>query len=372
MIIDNSEISKVITNIRKVNVEKDSPFINLWPKLGEMELFGLLHKAVKNKSSDILDLHCAVLEELTALSISGLVLTFLTQGWVIHCLEKLSSNDYQFNIIDGVTKGILKGAFCLTEPEFGSDYSNLKTVGRNVDGVWQINGTKKFITNGEFADFFIVAANTAIDEKVNITFFLIPKETHGVITKGLNIHGNNHAGISQIDFNNVGLDSKYILGSVGNGYLMMPRLLNHERMDISLYCQIAMKLGIKSTVEYLCDRKHDEMSLMNYQLIQHSMVNKYQEYQLIKNYITNTAKLLVEGKSCIKEVLISKINSTETGRQILQDLMQLEGANGYLQDVILGTLYSDIAPLSSGGGSNNVLRNALFNNTKIGKGRIVW
>jgi alkylation response protein AidB-like acyl-CoA dehydrogenase len=140
-------------------------FIKCWPLLGKENYFALLSNAYNANDKNIFTKYLILLEELCRLSISGFMLSYLSQGWIIECLQRLAVNDYHEDILNKCKKGEISGAFCMTEEGYGSSYSELKTIATLNNGKWDINGEKIYITNAAFADCYIVVANTLVNNK---------------------------------------------------------------------------------------------------------------------------------------------------------------------------------------------------------------
>lgn len=351
-----------------------SKFIELWPILGEKNLFGLLTQAKKNKDIQLLNLHDYIINKLARIKISGLTMSFLTQGWIIECLEKLTKNNLHNRVLEECKKGQSIAAFCLTEPNYGSDYSNLITKAEFLDNKWRINGEKIYITNGQHADYLIIVASTFHQNKKSISFFLAPKNTNGILIEdSVKLAGNKYAGISRIIFNNLKLDEENLLGNVGNGFFVLPKCLQFERLDIALYAVTAVKICLEETVNFLLYRKNQEIALTDIQLIQYKLANCYAKVSMINNYVQQAAYAFIEKGIVSKQILISKIYATEIALEVIQELIKLNGANGFRKNNYLNLIYNDLMPLTIGGGSNDVLRSALFNSLNISKkGKMVW
>ena len=353
---------------RIVNFIEDSitPFVNdpasftkSWPLFGKENLFGLMSKAYRDDDLGSLNEHLILVEELCKVPISGFMISFLSQGWIIEILERLSTNDYHKKILDNFKKGEAIGSFCLTEPSYGSSYSNLATLAVNVNGKWDITGGKIYITNAAFANYFIVVANTGKESKQSISFFLLERDSV-TIEKEIEFMGNRNSGISKLKIKCKNMDEKHLLGKVGVGFLTLPQCLNYERMDISLYSVFLAKECLIRTNSFLRKRKNQGERITDYQVIRYKLVNMYSRLEIMKSFVLSTAKKFVLKEECSKDILISKIYSTETARDIILEAIQLTGAYGFTEESKLISMFNDIAPLAVGGGSNDVLRNALF------------
>ncbi len=355
------EIKAFIEEKIKPFEKKPHNFAESWPLFGEQNLFGLLSRACRNQEPALFEEHLVLIEELSKVSISGLLISFLSQGWIIECIERLATNEYHRQALQECKKGKKIGAFCLTEADYGSSYSNLSTYAVEEDGKWRIEGEKVYITNSALADYFIVVANTSDEGKQKISLFLLDKETADIsIEERIGFMGNVNSGISKIKISCQGLDEKHLLGKQGTGFFLLPKCLGFERMDISLCSLYIAKEGLQRTLAFLGKRKNQEEKLLDYQVIRHKIVDMSARLELVRTYILSTAEKLLANEECSREVILCKILATEAARDILLQSMQLTGAYGFTKESGMITMFNDIAPLTVGGGANDALRNALF------------
>lgn len=135
---------------------------------------------------------------------------------------------------------------CITEPYAGSDVSNIKTTAKKTsDGEFYIlNGMKKWITNGTFADFFIVAARTGGEGMKGISVFLLEKSMPGLKVRQMNCTGMWSSGTSYVTFDNMKIPKKNLIGKENEGKIKNQNLLKFQK-DLNILCIISiMKDGV--------------------------------------------------------------------------------------------------------------------------------
>ncbi len=332
--------------------------------LGDNDLLALSCRAYKNKDEMLLNKHYKVLKEICKLPLSGVVVSYLSQGWIIDCLERLATNDYHKKALLELVSGNKIGAFCLTEVDHGSSYRNMKTLASIKDGKFSINGAKNYITNGNLADYYVVAAR--MDGKKDISLFLLERGLDGF---SVNIKdtflGNVESGIAYLEFNCKDIDEKYLLGRIGTGAYMLPKCLNFERMDLSLYAIFLSEVVLEDTIKFLNNRSTEENNLLNIQVIRNKLVEMYSDKEILKEYVISTTKKILNKEEMSQNIIRSKIKATELAKDIILKCAQLCGGYGFTQDSGIIRKFNDITPLTIGGGSNDVLRNALYKSTII-------
>lgn len=360
------ELKKEITSFfcKEVIPYEKTPekFLELWPVFGERQLFEQFLIAKRNEDISAFEKHLCIVEEVCKLSISGLLLSFLTQGWLINCIGMLAQNEYHNEVLYKMKNGSTIGSFCLTEPEYGSSYKNLKTRAVRKNDGWDIQGEKIYITNGLHAQYLIVVANTSDNNKESISLFLLPvSDKNVVIDTSLKMCGNYHSGIAKLKLNYTGVDDKYLLGSVGAGAISLPRCLMHERLDIAFGTFFKARNCLYKTARYLKQRNTDtNENLLKFQHIQYKLVDLFSKLDLLENYIYNIGAKVISGKAKTRDAIAVKVISTEYSKEIINASLELNGAFGYTEESGLMNSFMDIAPLLVGGGANNVLRSVLF------------
>lgn len=342
-------------------------FRECWPTLGREGLFGLLSQAYRCQDMRYLEDYLTLLPVLCAVPISGFMLSFLSQGWIIECLRMLSNDAYHENALDGCAKGEKVGAFCLTEPSYGSSYGNLATTAtRNGSDGWDIVGEKIYITNAAFADYFVVVANTSGDSgKQGISLFLLERSMVE-IQEVIDFVGNRHSGISRVKINCKGLPDYHLLGSLGGGFYTLPKCLNFERMDISLFSVFLAGECLARAKAFLAKRANQTEKILDYQVVRHGLVDMHSQIEVMRTYVVSVAQKLVGKTDCTKDILISKISATEMAAEVSLKASRLTGAYGFTENSGLMTMFNDISALTIGAGANDVLRNALFRYAKRG------
>lgn len=162
-------------------------------------------------------------------------------------LEEYGSADQKANVLTPLARGAVHGAFCLSEPEAGSDATQQHTTATRGDGGWILNGTKNWITNGTTASWHLVMAQTDRDLRhKGITCFIIPSTAEGY-EPGLKEDklGIRSSDTSSIGLTNVFVPDSMILGDVGQGFRIAMESLNGGRIGIAAQALGIAKGGVR-------------------------------------------------------------------------------------------------------------------------------
>lgn len=264
--------------------------------------------------------------------------------------------------IPGIISGETIAAFCLTEPQAGSDAHSIRTTAKlSEDGNHYIlNGEKIYITNGAFANFFTVFAKIASEneEESGFTAFIVTRDMGGVTSgkeeKKLGLKGSS---TTPIVFNDVKVPVDNILGEPGKGFKIAMEILNLGRLGLAAACAGGVKRLVNEAVRQASERKQFGSPLSSFGLIQKKLARMG-----ALCYAMNSSVLLTAGLADTKEVdfsiesAICKIFTTESTWEIVNETVQVFGGNGFIADFELERALRDTRVNMIFEGTNEILR----------------
>lgn len=243
-----------------------------------------------------------------------------------------------------MAKGEKLGAFCLSEPQAGSDAKNLQTKAILKGDHYVLNGVKQFVTSGDVADVAIVFAVTAKSEaQKEISAFIIPTDLPGFnVAKIENKMGQHASNIAQIVLDDLKVPKDYLLGEIGQGYKIALSTLECGRLGVA-----AQALGIASRAFEVCLQYAHEREAFGKPLFQHQAVQfKFAEMatnmEAAKQLLYHTANKHDAKQLALKEAAMTKLFTTETAEQVCRECLQIFGGYGYLSDYPIERLYRDV------------------------------
>ena len=258
----------------------------------------------------------------------------LTMG--AHCsigmrgLLLFGNDEQKKRYLPKLATGELVAAFCLTEPGAGSDASGIKTKAVRDGGDWIINGTKMWITNGGFADFFTVFAKTDGPEG-HMTAFLVERSFKGVSSG----HHEDKLGIrasstTTVSFDNVRVPAANVLGEVGKGFKVAMKILNNGRTGLGGGCVGAMKKLIELSAKQAKERVQFGQPIAEFGLMKQKIGHMVVETYASEAVVTMVAGLMDSGyEDYAVEAAISKVFSTECLWRTADEALQIAGGNGF-------------------------------------------
>ena len=231
-------------------------------------------------------------------------------------------------------------AIAITEPGAGSDAAGIKTHAKKTDAGWVLNGSKHFISDGEWSDFFLVSAKTGEKE---ISMFMVDKGLPGFSVgkdqKMMGIRGTPHV---ELFFDNVALEPAALLGEEGQGFKLAMGALNVVRL-----AQVGARAVGKAShvlelmVDYAGQRKQFGQKIADFQLIQQMLADSVIEINAARWMVYQAAWLLDQGQDAREQIAMVKVHAAETLGRVVDRAVQLFGGMGFCKELPIERYYRD-------------------------------
>ncbi len=333
----------------------------IWEKFGEMGFFGLNYPEAYGGMN--LDLFYTVifLEELQKIKSSGFAAamwahTYLAMTHLNAEGDERIKQEYLAPSIAG--KKI--GALCITEPFGGSDVAGMRTNAVRNGDKFVINGSKPFITNGVYADYYVVAAKTNPElGNKGISIFLVDSKTPGISATKLDKLGWRASDTAEIAFDNVEIPLENLMGDEGKGF---PYIMQHfalERLIMAINAHARAEYAIGYTLEYMSQREAFGSTINKFQALRHTMVEHATEVEHCKIFNYAAVARLNKGEYVVKEATMAKLKSTKVADLAIYDCLQMLGGYGYMEEYPLARLLRDSRLGPIGGGTSEILKEIL-------------
>jgi len=252
------------------------------------------------------------------------------------------------------------GALCLTEPFGGSDVAGMRTTALKNGDKYVINGSKTFITNGVYADYYVVAAKTSPElGNKGISIFLVDTATKGINATKLDKLGWRASDTAEISFDNVEIPVANLMGEEGKGF---PYIMQHfalERLIMAINAHARAEYAINYTLEYMSQREAFGRSIDKFQALRHAMVDNATEVEHCKIFNYAAVARLNQGEYVVKEATMAKLKSTKVADEVIYSCLQMLGGYGYMEEYPLARLLRDSRLGPIGGGTSEILREIL-------------
>jgi len=250
------------------------------------------------------------------------------------------------------------GAFCLTEPEAGSDASNNKTVAVKDGDDYIINGRKCFITNGGIADFYIVTAMTDKSKGVRgMSAFFVEKDTPGLSWGNEeNKMGIRTSNTADVIFDDMRVPASAMIGEEGTGFHTCMATLDITRALMGIGATGIMQRCVDEAVAYSKQRVTFGQQIGKFQAIQFMIADMEIKTEVARQMSLHAMKLMEEGLPYAKESAIAKCYAGDMSVQVALDAIQILGGYGYSREYPVEKLLRDAKIFQLYEGTNQIQR----------------
>lgn len=243
-----------------------------------------------------------------------------------------------------LAQGQMLGAFCLTEPQAGSDASSLRTTARKDADGWVIDGTKQFITSGKNGQVAIVIAMTdKAAGKKGMSAFLVPTDTPGYTVARLEDKlGQHSSDTALIQFDGCRIPAENLIGAEGEGYKIALGALEGGRIGIAAQSVGMARSAFEFALQYAKDRTAFGGPIFDQQAVGFRLADCATQIEAARQLIWHAASLRDAGRPCLKEAAMAKLFASEMAERVCSAAIQTLGGYGYVKDFPLERIYRDV------------------------------
>lgn len=255
-------------------------------------------------------------------------------------------------------------AFCLTEPNGGTDVASMKTTAKLVGDKYVINGSKIFITNGAYADTLVVYAKTDTSKgSKGISAFIVEKNTPGLsFDDGDDKMGIRGARTFEVIFDNCVIPKENLLGNEGEGFKIAMTVVDRGRIGIAAMAIGLSQAALDEAVKYSKEREAFGSPISNFQGLQWMMAEMETDLAVGRLYTYYAASLKDKaGYRLSKEASIAKLFTSEASNRIVNKALQIHGGYGYMKEYTIERLYRDQRILEIFEGTSQVQKMVISN-----------
>lgn len=269
---------------------------------------------------------------------------------------------------DKVVADCLRGekfvCLCISEPQTGSDVASLFTTARKEGDHYVVNGEKKWITNGTFADYFTVAVRTGGPGHNGISFLLIERNMPGVSTRHMKCMGVWSSGTAYVTFEDVKVPACNLIGQENQGFKYIMYNFNHERWGFCVQATRLARVCTEEAFKYANKRETFGKKLMDHQMIRGKFAEMFRMIESCSTWVESmTYQMNVMTKKQQNEVLggqiaLMKVHCTKTMEFCAREAAQIFGGASYVRGGVgekIERLYREVRAYAIPGGSEEVL-----------------
>lgn len=312
-------------------------------KLGALGFMGMMVDPNYNGGGMDTISYVLAMEEFSKIDASTSVVVSVNNSLVCYGLNAFGSEYQKENFLKPLAAGVIHGAFCLSEPEAGSDATSQRTTAVDMGDHYLLNGTKNWITNGNSADTFLVMAQTDAEKgHKGINCLIVTKDMEGFqVGKKEDKMGIRGSDTHSIMFTDVKVPKENRIGEDGFGFKFAMKTLSGGRIGIA-----AQALGIASgalelATKYAKERKAFGTEIKNHQAIQFKLAEMATQVESARLLTLKAAALKDAGENYDIASSMAKLYASEIAQSVSSEAVQIHGGYGYVREYHVERLMRD-------------------------------
>jgi isovaleryl-CoA dehydrogenase len=332
--------------------------IELWPEMGALGLHGITVEEEYGGAGMGYLAHCVAMEEVSRGSASVGLSYGAHSNLCVNQIRRNGTEAQKRKYLPKLISGEHVGALAMSEPGAGSDVVSMRLRADKKSDRYVLNGSKLWITNGHYADTFVVYAKTRPDAGPRgITAFLVEKAFKGFRpAQKLDKLGMRGSPTSELVFEDCEVPAENVLGTVDEGVQVLMSGLDYERAVLAAGPLGIMQACLDVVIPYIHDRKQFGQAIGEFQLIQGKIADMYTTMNACKSYVYAVAKACDRGRTTRKDAAGAILYAAEKATSLALDAIQILGGNGYINDYPTGRLLRDAKLYEIGAGTSEIRR----------------
>ena len=326
--------------------------------MGKLGLLGMVVPDEYEGSATDSVAYAMALEEIAAGD--GACSTIMSVHNSVACMPvyKFGTDAQKDKWLPKLATGQLLGAFCLTEPQAGSDAAALTTRAELDGDSYRINGVKQFITSGKNADIAIVFAVTNKEAgKRGISAFIVPTDTKGYEVASVESKmGQRASDTCQIIFNDCTIPVDHLLGEEGQGYRIALGNLEGGRIGIAAQAVGMARAAYEHALHYAQERQAFGAPIISQQAVAFKLADMATSIDAARLLVHRAAQLREDGLPCLTEASMAKLFASEMAERVCSDAIQIHGGYGYLADFPVERIARDVRVCQIYEGTSDIQR----------------
>ena len=312
-------------------------------KMGDLGFLGIMVDPKYGGSGMDTLSYVLIMEELSKVDASASVIVSVNNSLVCYGIEQYGSEEQKQKYLTKLVTGEFIGAFCLSEPEAGSDATSQRTTAIDMGDHYILNGTKNWITNGGRSDVYLVIAQTDRDKgHKGINVFIVEKGMNGFDIgpkeDKLGIRGSD---THTLQFNDVKVPKENRIGEDGFGFKFAMKTLSGGRIGIA-----AQALGIASgayelALKYSKERKAFGTEICNHQAIAFKLADMHTEITAARHLVMKAAWDKDQGNNYDMSSAMAKLYASKVAMEQTVEAVQIHGGNGFVKEYHVERLMRD-------------------------------
>ncbi len=307
---------------------------SLVKKMGDLGFMGIMVDPKYGGSGMDAISYIIIMEELSKVDASASVIVSVNNSLVCYGLENYGNEAQKEKYLTKLASGEFVGAFCLSEPEAGSDATSQRTTAIDKGDHYIMNGTKNWITNGGRADVYIVIAQTDRDKGSHgINAFILEKGMPGFeIGPKENKLGIRGSDTHTLQFNDVKVPKEQRIGANGSGFRFAMKTLSGGRIGIAAQALGIAQGAYELALKYSKERKAFGTEIYNHQVIAFKLADMYTDISAARHLVMKAAWDKDQGNNYDLSSAMAKLYASKVAMEHTVEAVQIHGGNGFVKE----------------------------------------
>jgi len=303
-------------------------------KLGELGFMGMMVSPEYGGSGMDTVSYILAIEEISKVDASASVCMSVNNSLVCWALEKYGTEEQKQKYLIPLAKGEIIGAFCLSEPEAGSDATSQRTTAEDKGDHYLLNGTKNWITNGKTASVYLVMAQTDVDKKhKGINCVIVERGMDGfVVGKKEDKMGIRGSDTHSLMFTDVKIPKENRLGTDGQGFTIAMATLNGGRIGIAAQAVGIAGGALELALKYSKERKTFGKEIHKHQAIAFKLADMATKVEAARLLCLKAAQIKDAGGDYSLSGAMEKLYASKIAMEVASDAIQIHGGYGYVKE----------------------------------------
>ncbi len=284
-----------------------------------------------------------VLEEICAASAGFGIMLSVHCSLTCEIIRLYGSDELKQKYLPDMAAGEKIGAYCITEPQAGTDVASLTTTAVDKGDHYLLNGTKAFVTNAVFASVFIVFAKTHPEEgRKGISCFVVDANSEGItLGKPEPKCGIKASDTREVSFADVKVPKENLLGNEKEGFKMAVSILNSGRIGVAFQSIGIARSALEEATKYSKERVQFGQPIANFQAIQFKLADMATQLDAGRMLAYRAAFLKDNGQPCHREASMAKLFCSQMSNFVCNEAVQIHGGYGYIKEYPVERYFRD-------------------------------
>ena len=330
--------------------------MSVFREMGRLGYLGVGYPEDVGGSGGDMVMRCLLIEEIGRVNCGFAAALLAHVGLATIPIWKFGTAEQKARYLGPALRGEKLGSFGLSEPNAGSDAASLRTTAERRGDHYVINGSKMFITNGNIADYCMVAAYTDRTRRGSgISMFVVDTDTPGfTVSRKLHKTGHHTSETAALTFEDMQVPASALLGGVEGGFAQVTGTLEGGRITHAARSVGVSQAALEAALAYAKEREQFGQAIAKFQAIRFKLARMAMEVETARTMLWRAAWLFDQGAPCMREAAMAKLFASEVAQSVTWEAMQIHGGYGYITEFPVERFWRDARLMTITEGTSEV------------------